>query len=144
MRAALRRGMIIVTATLCAASAQAQNERSDDRRPAMSRPLNNPPQEAPDAFCRADSVYRLTAIDRAVCAERTLLDKHLRVGVMQRSLQRVAGFPRMMRLEQMHRAWLDDRAQCTGPDVTACLDRLYEERIHELADAIVMERQSKP
>lgn len=85
--------MIIVTAALCVASAQAQNERSDDRRRAMSRPLINAPKEAPDAFCRADSVYRLTAIDKAVCAERAHLDKHLRVGVMQRSLQRVAGSP---------------------------------------------------
>lgn len=50
----------------------------------------------------------------------------------------------MMRLEQTHRAWLDDRAQCTGLDITACLDRLYDARIQELADATVMEQQGKP
>jgi hypothetical protein len=68
MRAAFRRGVIIVTAALCAgqAQAQAQSGRSDDQRPAkrpdMSRPSYPGPMEAPGAACQSDNAYRLTTI----------------------------------------------------------------------------------
>jgi hypothetical protein len=48
------------------------------------------------AIERLSQVFRLTAIDKLVCADRTLLDKHLRVDEMQKSLQSAAGFPRML------------------------------------------------
>jgi uncharacterized protein len=83
-------------------------------------------------------------MDKAVCADRALLDKHIRVGLMQRSLETVVGFPRTLRFEQAHRAWLGDRVQCTGPDVTECLHRLYDAQIRELADSIATEPLSKP
>ena len=136
-------GMIIVAAALCAAAAQAQNEGMGVPRPGVTRPDMPPPREAPDAWCRTENAYRLSAIDQVVCADRTLVNKHIRVADLQWSLQRAAGFPRTLRLEQLHKTWLQDRAQCAGADVTACLDRLYDARMRELADAIVMERQGK-
>src|SRR5215510_2366544 len=100
-------GIIIVTAALCVASAHAQKERSDDQRPAMKRPPAAKPKAtaAADEWCRS---YRLTAIDEAVCADWTLVDKHYQVVLMQRSLQTLVGFPRTLRFEQLHRAWLND------------------------------------
>ena len=135
--------MIIVAAALCAAAAQAQNEGMGVPGPTVIRPPFAQPREAPDAWCRRGRDYWLSAIDQAVCADRALLDKHIRVADLQRSLQRAAGFPRTLRLEQLHKLWLQDRAQCAGADVTACLDHLYDARMRELADAIVMERQQK-
>jgi hypothetical protein len=135
-------GIIIVIAALCAVSAQAQSERSDDGRPTVSRRSPQPKaMEVPDAFCRSDY---LSAIDRAICADRALVDKHIRVGAMQRSLETVVGFPRTLRFEEARRAWLGDRVQCTGPDVTECLHRLYDARIQELAYSIATEPLSKP
>ena len=138
-------GMIIVTTALCAVLAHAQSERSEDRRPAVSRPA---PQAKPmnwpeEGWCQSDP-DKLTAMDKAVCADRALLDKHIRVGLMQRSLQTVVGFPQTLRFEQAHGAWLGGRAQCTGPDVTACLHHLYDARIQELAHSIATEPLSKP
>jgi hypothetical protein len=138
-------GIIIVIAALHAVSALAQNERSEDQRPAVRRPA---PQAKSmywqeEGWCQSDP-DKLTAMDKAVCADRALLDKHIRVGVMQRSLQTVVGFPRTLRFEQAHRAWLGGRAQCTGPDVTACLHRLYDAQIQELAHSIATEPLGKP
>src|SRR5882724_6542676 len=125
--------IIIVIAALCAVSAQAQSERSEDQRPAVRRPA--PAAKSPnwpeEGWCQSDP-DKLTAMEKAVCADRALLDKHIRVGVMQRSLQTVVGLPRTLRFEQAHGAWLGGRAQCTGPDVTACLHHLYDARIQEL------------
>jgi hypothetical protein len=142
-RLAFLSGLIIVAAALCAAAAQAQNEGTGVPRPGVTRPLG-PPLKAPsDAWCYPENAYRLSAIDQVVCADRALLNKHIRVADLQWSLQRAAGFPRTLRLEQLHKLWLQDRAQCAGADVTACLERLYDARMRELADAIVMERQGK-
>jgi hypothetical protein len=142
-RAAFWLNTIIVAAALCAAAAQAQNEGTAVPGPSVTRPLGPQPREAPDAWCRRGRDYWLSAIDQAVCADRALLDKHIRVADLQRSLQRAAGFPRTLRLEQLHKLWLQDRAQCAGADVTACLDHLYDARMRALADAIVMEQDHK-
>jgi hypothetical protein len=137
--------IIIVIAALCAVSAQAQSERSEDQRPAVRRPA--PAAKSPnwpeEGWCQSDP-DKLTAMEKAVCADRALLDKHIRVGVMQRSLQTVVGLPRTLLFEQRHRAWLGDRVQCTGSDVTACLHRLYDARIQELAHSIATEPLGKP
>lgn len=132
LRAVIRRDLLIVAMALCAASAHAQS--SSWLPPFLG--------SAPDAACRPDDAYRLAAMDKAVCSDRALVDKHHRLGLIQQSLQKVAGFPRTLRLEQMHRTWLDDRVQCTGPDVTACLHRLYDARIKEITDAIASEKQA--
>src|SRR5216684_810678 len=142
-RLAFRLGTVIVAAALCAATAQAQHEGMAVPGPSVTRPHMPAPREAPDAWCRRGSDYWLSAIDQAVCADRALLDKHIRVADLQRSLQAAAGFPRTLRLEQLHKLWLQDRARCAGADVTACLGHLYDARMRELADAIVMEQQEK-
>jgi hypothetical protein len=134
-------GIVIAIAALHAVSAHAQSERSDDPRPAIRRPPPSAPKAPDDDFCRASWV---TAIDKEVCAHRTLLDKHLRVRLMLGSLNTLVGFPRTLRVVQMHKAWLDDRAKCTGSEVTACLHRLYDARVQELADSIATEQPSKP
>src|SRR5262245_21850329 len=138
-------GIIVVTAALCAVLAHAQGERTEDQRPAVRRPA--PPAISPnwpeEGWCQSDP-DKLTAMDKAVCADRALLDKHIRVGLIQRSLQRVVGFPRTLRFEEALRAWLGDRARCTGPDVAACLHRLYDARIQELAHSIATEPLGKP
>jgi hypothetical protein len=137
LRAFFGLGVIIVAAALGAPPAAAQNERPEST---VRRPIVPPPREAPDAWCRLYD-FRLSAIDQAVCADRRLVDKHSRVADLQWSLQRAAGLPRSLRLWQLHRAWLDERAQCAGANVGACLGRLYDARIVELAEAIVMERR---
>ena len=111
---AFRFGMIIAAVALCAAAAQAQNEGTGVPRPGVTRPLGPPPKAPSDAWCYTGNDYRLSAIDQVVCADRTLVDKHIRVADLQRSLQRAAGFPRTLRLEQLHKTWLQDRAQCAG------------------------------
>jgi hypothetical protein len=138
-------GMIIVTAALCAVLAHAQNERPEDQRPAVRRPAPAAisPNWPEEEWCQSDP-DKLTAMDKAVCADRALLDKHIRVGLMQRSLQRVVGFPRTLRFEQAHRTWLVDRARCPGPDVAACLHAFYDARIQELAHSIATEPLGKP
>lgn len=141
-------GVIIVIAALHAVSALAQSERSDDQRsvvsrPPMSHPIHPRAAAQDDGWCRS-SADRLPTMDKTVCADRALLDKHIRVGVMQRSLETIVGFPQTLRFEQAHRAWLGGRAQCTGPDVPACLHRLYDARIQELADSIATEPLGKP
>jgi len=142
-------GIIIVIAALHAVSALAQSERSDDQgsvvsRSPMSQHWNHPRAMAPsDEWCRS-AADRLPMMDKTVCADRALLDKHIRVGVMQRSLETIVGFPQTLRFEQAHRAWLGGRAQCTGPDVTACLHHLYDARIQELAHLIATEPLGKP
>ena len=129
-------GIIIVIAALHAVSVHAQG----DRRPAVRGAA---PKGPADEWCQSDP-DKLTAMDKAVCADRALLDKHIRVVLMLRSLQTVVGFPRTLRFEQAHRAWLGDRVQCTGPDVTECLHRLYDARIQELANSIATEPLGKP
>ena|SRR5262245_3421757 len=136
-------GIIIVIAALHAVSALAQNERSDDQRSVVSRPQVKSTNWPEEGWCQSDP-DKLTAMDKAVCADRALLDKHIRVGLMQRSLQTVVGFPRTLLFEQAHRTWLGDRARCTGPDVAACLHRLYDARIQELAHSIATEPLGKP
>jgi hypothetical protein len=124
--------MTIVAMVLWIASTQAQ----DGRRFA-------PPQAFPDAMCRSGEADRLTDVDRVVCTDRTLVDKHYRLGITQRSLQGVVGFPRTLRFEQMHRTWLGDRVQCLGVEVTACLHRIYDARLDELTNAIALEKQGR-
>src|SRR5262245_43691366 len=142
-------GIVIVIAALHAVPALAQSERSDEQgsvvsRPPMSQHWIHPRAIAPnDEWCRSGA-DRLPTMDKMVCADRVLLDKHIRVGLMQRSLETIVGFPQTLRFEQAHRAWLGDRAQCTGPDVTACLHRLYDARIQELAHSIATEPLGKP
>ena len=83
---------------------------------------------------------RINQVDETSCTARP---DHT-VGVMQRSLETIVGFPQTLRFEQAHKAWLGDRAQCTGPDVTACLHRLYDVRIQELAHSIATEPLGRP
>ena len=139
---------IIVIAAVHAVSALAQSECSDDQgsvvgRPPMSHPIHPRARAQDDGWCRSDA-DGLPTMDKTVCADRALLDKHIRVGVMQRSLETIVGFPQTLRFEQAHRAWLGGRAQCTGPDVTACLHRLYDARIQELAHSIATEPLFRP
>jgi hypothetical protein len=141
-------GIIIVVTALHAVSAFAQSECSDDQRsvvsrPPMSHPIHPRAAAQDDGWCRSHA-DRLPTMDKTVCADRTLLDKHIRVGVMQRSLETIVGFPQTLRFEQAHRAWLGGRAQCTGPDVTGCLHRRYDARIQELAHSIATEPLGKP
>jgi hypothetical protein len=138
-------GMIIVTAALFAVLAHAQSERSEDQGPAVRRPAPQAkwPNWPEEGWCQSDP-DKLTAMDKAVCADRALLDKHIRVGLMQRSLQTMVGFPRTLLFEQAHRTWLGDRARCTGPDVAACLHHLYDARVQELAHSIATEPLGKP
>jgi len=140
---------IIVIAALQAVSALAQSEHSDDQRsvvsrPPMSHPIHPRAAAQDDGWCRRSGADWLPTMDKTVCADRALLDKHIRVGVMQRSLETIVGFPQTLRFEQAHRAWLGGRAQCTGPDVTACLHHLYDARIQELAHLIATEPLGKP
>jgi hypothetical protein len=127
----------LALATLGAVPTSAQSERPGA---AVKPRVGPPPREAPDAWCRLYD-FRLDAIDQAVCADRALIAKHDQVAGLQRTLQGAAGLPRSLLIGQQHKAWLEERAQCAGADVTACLDRLYDARIVELAEAIMTERQ---
>ena len=131
LRAVIRRDLLIVAMALCPASAQAQSGSW------------LPPFLAGRASgeCAPGNAYQ-SVVDKAVCSDRTLVDKHDRLGLAQRLLQNVIGFPRTLRAEQMYKTWLDDRAQCAGPEVNACLHRLYDARIKEITDAIASEKQA--
>lgn len=139
VRTTVQRGIfILAAAVLCALPVQAQSERSDDHK--SGRRYFAAPAAPADAFCRG---FSLSQPDKVVCADRALLEKHLRVDRLERSLEYLAGLPRSLWLWEMHRVWLRDRAKCVGPEVAACLDGLYDSRIQEFGVATVIEEQSK-
>jgi hypothetical protein len=125
-------GVVIAAAALCAVSAQAQSERNNGGGGKVEilinpRSWSEPPRAA--AMCQPHDL--LTAIDKVICTDWDLLEKHNRFGRISRTVK----------IERTHREWLDSRAQCAGPTAVACLRRLYDARIKELEDAIAVEKQ---
>ncbi len=138
--------MIIVAAACAAPPAQAQkNEGTGVLAPRGIPPRISgapPPKGAPPP-CNLPNPSGDTAIDKAICASTTLLRKDRRIASLFDALKRAAEQAKAAQLDADQQAWLDSRKQCSGADMVACLGRLYDGRLRELAK-LTAEAKPKP
>jgi hypothetical protein len=76
------------------------------------------------------------AIDRAVCANRTLLRKDARIALLFEALQGKTEDAKADEVIAAHNAWMESRKPCAEKDddkaIVACLTPLYDARLREL------------
>jgi uncharacterized protein YecT (DUF1311 family) len=106
-------------------------------------PLGAPPPKPAPPPCKLGNPSGDTAIDKAICANATLLRKDRRVAPAFEALKRAVEQAKIPQLETDQQAWLDSRKQCTGADMVACLGRLYDARLGEL-EKLTAEAKPKP
>ena len=71
-----------------------------------------------------------------VCSEPTLAKMHSVLDRLHRSMLSAAPFPKALYLDEDHLKWLEGRAaRCAGPHIKACLECLYDLRIHQMTEA---------
>src|SRR6187200_1362075 len=77
-----------------------------EQKPALFAPAK--------ATCLASNLAETQPV---ICAEPELLNKADRVRLLYRNLLHAAPFPQPQYVEREYEAWLDNRTQCSGPDI---------------------------
>ena len=136
--------MIIAAAACSAPPAQAQKNEGTGVLAPRGVPLGAPPPKpAPPTPCKLANPSGETAIDKAICANATLLRKDRRIALLFDALKRAAEQAKAPQLEADQQAWLDLRKGCSGADMVACLGRVYDARLREL-EKLTAETKPKP
>jgi uncharacterized protein YecT (DUF1311 family) len=135
--------MIIVAAACAAPPAQAQKNEGTGVLAPRGVPLGAPPPKPAPPPCKLGNPSGDTAIDKAICANASLLRKDRRVAQAFEALKRAVEQAKIPQLETDQQAWLDSRKQCSGADMVACLGRLYDTRLREL-EKLTAEAKPKP
>jgi hypothetical protein len=141
--------MIIAAAAICAAPpAQAQKNEGmgvlgptrlggGGPRVDVNKPPRRGVRRAPRRdTCRPANPSGEPAIDRAVCANRTLLRKDARIALLFEALQGKTEDAKADEVIDAHNAWMESRKPCAEKDddkaIVACLTPLYDARVREL------------
>ena len=143
--------MIIVAAACAAPPAQAQKNEGTGVLTPRGIPLGAPPPNVavpppkplPLPPCKLGNPSGDTAIDKALCANASLLRKDRRIRSLFDALKRATEQDKAAQLDADQQAWLDSRKQCSGADMIACLGRLYDARLGEL-EKLTAEAKPKP